>query len=422
MDVSGLLYASGVELQQRALNTFGASVLNQLESSLTGMLGLTSHGVNPNARNPAEADLGATREWNTTPYAGALASGLGGFDGKTRFLFKVYFSFNPNIVELANTIGVDFQNVVNRNLTYNIKQIDHIKYNFQYDEINMYNFRTKYLRKIIHDDISFKLYDDVANNALSFLNAYTQLLSPQSRSSWSTGANLSSHGMAFSDTLAGNDSASRGMIGVNGTENGILSSIKIEQYYLDRSNPSLTQTQVRNAIKVNTFTFTNPRITSWNIDDLDYDSASTVSMASVSFNYDAIYMETGLTALNVDTPSTGLMEKNDILVDRQSGLLQPTINSGGLNGVGISPYANQFANPVQRSPLDNFLSAIPGTFISNLVGGGEQALGNQLSPTLGPLGTNAARTLTAASTGFIGSTISPMRFPIISDNTLGGII
>ena len=426
MDISGLLSSTGINLEAQAFKAFGAAVSSQLPGTLAATLesaafGTLAPGSNlgsfGNGSPYSSGPDGASRDWNVTPYASAIASGIGGYDPKQKFLFKVSFSFYPEAAQMAQALGVDVGNVLSRDLTYVIKQIDLPKYTFEYDEVNMYNFRTKVLTKIKHEELNFKFFDDVANNAVKFVNTYLQILVPLSRQSWTSNYALEDHGFAFSSDPSTPDTSMRAPIGPHGSSRGILNSMTIEQYYLDRSNNALVGAQIRQAIKVNSYIFTNPRLTNFTIDEQDHEGGTAPNFISCGFDFDALYIKTGEIADSIDRPSSGFMETNDILSGGGSSTgASGLAASGGFGGNGISQFTSSIAAQGLRMPSMDFASAIPKSFMSLSPGG---ALGDVTSQLTTAFGTNASRTL-AALGGGIGSAITPPTLPFLSDDSAGG--
>jgi len=421
-DISGLLSSTGVALEAQAFRTFGAAVTNQTGNVLGGIFG-TNNGTTINQNvNPIPRDRIATHgDWNTTKYAAVIASGAGGYDPKNKFLFKVRFEFHEAAKRIAATLGLDVEHSLDRDITYIVKQIDMPKYTLEYEEVNMYNFRTKVLKRINHEELSFSFYDDVANNAIKFMNVYLQILQPLARRKWSTDAPLEDYGFAFADTIGGNDSSMRAAIrALNGMESkDILRSLTIEQYYLNRTNTNLQGTQIRQAIYANVFTFTNPRISSFDLDDQDHENGNTPNMLNCKFDFDALNMQTGVIADTIERSATGLMAINDILSGeapaggiRLNGPTQP----GGLGGTMASPFINIIANQGGRMIQTTISNEIHKSGLGRIAGG---ELANATSLLSGTLGTQAAKTLRTAGNGIADGIVAP-KPPPVTDNSAGG--
>lgn len=422
-DISGILPATGVALEAQAYRTFGAAVADQAGNVLNGIFKSQRGTIIDQNVNPIpQGNIADHGDWNVSRYAASMASGAGGYDPKTKFLFKVRFDFHEAAKNIAATLGLDVEHSLDRNLTYVVKQIDMPKYTLDYEEINMYNFRTKVLTRIKHEPLSFTFYDDVANNAIKFMNVYLQVLQPLARTDWSTGANLENHGFAFADKIGGLDSAMRAAIKtLNGLESkDVLRSLKIEQYYLNRGDSThLTGKDIRQSIHVNVFTFTNPRITSFSLQDQDHESGATPNMMECQFDFDALHMRTGVVAETLERSETGLMEINDILsgaeVSGAVNLRNPS-QPGGLGYSAASPFINIIANQGGRLVQTTIANEIHKSGLGSIAGG---ELANATSLLSGTLGTNAAKTLRTAGNGIAEGITAPKPPPVV-DNSAGG--
>jgi hypothetical protein len=387
-DISGLLPSIGVQLQAQNLQQFGAVVTNQVSGSLNTVFSKNSNaslafGVSLNSFQPSE---GENAVYSPTPYAASLASGIGGFDPKTKFLFKVTFKLTAAALQEAEQyLGATNVASLMDNLTFVVKQIDLPKFSIDYEEINLYNFRTKVIRRIEHQPIAFQMYDDVANNALNFINMYYQLLVPSGRQTFLDGTTLGDYGFAFN--AGGIDSGARAAL-INGGID-ILSSMTIDQYYLNRMNPMLQGAQVQQAIYANSYVFSNPRLTTWQIMDQDHANGSDVNMVACEIDFDTLYIVTGQlgTSVNNKNSAGGYVQSNDILGGSGGSLNSYPSNLGGM-GQG-----NFLNNTIQG--VMNINARIGNTSVgaivqsSNLISAG----GGLLTTPSSPYGTAAAKTL-----------------------------
>jgi hypothetical protein len=419
-DISGIIANTGVQLEAQAFKTFGAAVANQaggLLSSIfsSGSAGQTKAGFA--SPNPGEIAV-----WDPTPYASALASGSGGFDPKVKFLFKVTFRFIPDISqEIADLFGIANDGKFAANLTFTLKQIDMPKYKFEYEEVNMYNFRTQILKKVTHDELGFMMYDTAGNHALNFVNAYLQLLVPASRQQYTTGYDLWNHGFAFTASPAdGNDTSSRAVLGhatsntaQDGAAINVLDTMTIDQYYLSRDQSAgLKGANIVNAIKVNSYVFTNPKLTHFEVGDQDHEKGAEPSMITCGFMYDTLYIQTGQSGADVaaNRPSlAGGDLLSNVVPAGASVYRSPVVGSGG-GGSPINPFLAAFAGAAGRTISQSVTQILAKSGLANSPGGGLA-----ISGISGAVGTNAARTL--ASLGSTSPGISLPSAPVIIDNS-----
>jgi len=288
MDISNSLSAAGVQLEATALRMFGAAVQQ-------GGMGLSGVGLRNNVPSPITiSEQKITGDWNPTPYASALASSAGAFDPKTRFLFKVKFEFHQELIAAIAALGIDAQSLM-RDLTFVVKNIDLPKIDYQYEEVNMYNFRTKVLKSIVWSDTSVSFHDDVGNRALGFFNLYMMLLKPISRSVPTKDMRLEDFGFEFSSSYADFDASYRGVLPNNRKE--VLSKITIEQFYVDRS------AAIIDAVKMNSFIFTNPRIHNMSMAGLDHAVGSDGASINATFDFDSVHIDMAGDAKQHRSPS-----------------------------------------------------------------------------------------------------------------------
>lgn len=424
MDISNILSNTGVALEAQAFETFGAAINNQTQGALNGIFGPNRADSSifniPSSDNRVvafdEVRTSYQGIYDTTNYAQAMASGRGGFDPKSGFLFKVSFEFNNDVAEMAASFSPDIQGIVQRNLTFLVKSIEMPRFKFDYAEFNYYNFRTKMLRRVEHEELSFKMYDDVANNGLHFINAYLQLIAPVHRRGWDAGANLEDNGFNFSPNDFSN-SAQRDVLGSGGMQKNILRKMTVEHFYLYRGDG---MSPAQEAIKLNTFEFVNPRLTAFQLPDLSYDAGGEPQEISCTIDFDALHMivgkQNGIDA--VDQNATGFMEMNDILATSGTGLTSrgygPRNIGGGANAT--SPFVDIIANQGGRLVQSAVTNALYRSGMGGIAGG---ALANTISTIGGTLGTNAARTLALGGRS-IAAGISIPNTPQVIDSAIGG--
>lgn len=419
MDISKILKNAGTSiLEKKAREAFG-SVANSFGSNqggtLSQVIGVAGNssisGIDPTRRFRSLVDNstveGAAGEWNTVSYAADIASGQAGLDPKLPFLFKVRFQFDPAAVSGSN----EYQDLT-RNLSFVVKQIDMPQFKFNYEEFNYYNFRTKMLRNIEYDPIQFKMYDDIANNAIKFVNLYVRLLSPIHRNSWN-GDDLEKNGFNFTPPDgAALDSSLRSVLGSDGSRKNILKSMTVEEYYLDRTGGKLQpQGQaIRSAIKVNVYTLINPRLTGVQLPEHSYEGDQP-QVIGCNVEYDALHIEIGesLDSLNSRNGSSSAPVK-DVLDDTSAGAWPETSSGGG--GGNSNPYSDLISR--QGRPVSNNFN-IMDAFNSNSPGNGGFGAAGSIG---GTLGTAAKRALSQATGNMAAGIIPPMSKTLL-DKSIG---
>lgn len=130
-------------------------------------------------------------------YAQDLVDRYGGV--KLPFRFVVTFQYREECLPLHNVIVPSFL----------VKTCDRPQVEFDSEDINMYNIRTKVIKKTTFNPINMAFYDDQLSHVLTFCNMYLNMLSPTT-----------------------NYNSSRSIIGAN-------SGLKVESHN-DGTDPDLT--------------------------------------------------------------------------------------------------------------------------------------------------------------------------------------
>jgi len=426
-DISGLTKNMGVALEQGAYRQFGAVVENKIDGALASIF--ANGGVSQTASSTGP-QIGAKGDWNIAKYAAGL--GPAGFDPKIKFLFRVSFEFSDAALAEARKIpGINVDEHILRKFPYVVRDITLPKYTMEYEDVNMYNFRTKVLKSINHEEMQLTLYDDVSNSAQSLLILYLKLLKPNFRREWTADQPLENFGFAFDDDLNGGlDSGKRAALQATATDSGknVLRSLRIDQFYLDRFHKGENEA-VRGAIYANSFKFTNPRLASFDFGSQDYSNGTDPNTISCSIDYDALYVEThtpGVSVRNDDESVPDILGNNGKYEGFSSTSLPP--------GPGVSSNSAGHKSPTFGSKLGAMVNNTVGAFAGQMVRGtvddlarkagvGPSSFGGALaganSALAGGLGTNAERTLKSIGSG-IASGISIKSPPKVKDNSSGG--
>ena len=192
---------------------------------------------------------------------------------KFKFLFVVEFKF---YTEYANMLGIEPSFVV--------KTADRPSVNYEYEDVNMYNFRTKVAKKSTFTPISMSFHDDEQNRAVAFYNAMQRLMTPLANHL--TPSMYEHSGMDYADVktqASGKDAGAQGIwtsdhaasIGaLLGSNTSIIQSINLYHVYFGGA-------------KVNEYRFINPRVISMNLDGMDMASGET-SELKMEFAYDNV--------------------------------------------------------------------------------------------------------------------------------------
>lgn len=400
IDISRIIESAGVALERQATGEFGAAV----EDFVRGGLGITKPGIGqqlPPSLQPKSS------VWDATSYAAVLA-GATEYRPKLKFLFKVQFFFTAEVIAL-------YPDLARNEYSFMIKQVDRPKIDFEYtDDLNLYNFRTKALKRIKHRELTVTFMDDVGNNVFDFFRSLMMIYSPITRDSvrrdnqfnelpqfrkFETG-----NGMQFSppDSFATADVANRAVI--DNYAGNAISLIRVKQLFLD---PTKTGSDKQNAVSSNYYDFINPRLVSFDLDDLNHES-SEVNLLTMQFDYDWLEMtkNSGLQSLTdgagpvfpVTVPSRTGSETSgiptDILFGQNTGFTGNSVNERGAS----NPFANILSNAAGQ-----VTQRLTGDLVDRVVKGVSGAVGNS---TLGRVVVGGLTDGLGAITNQVGGLVS----------------
>jgi hypothetical protein len=262
--------------------------------------------------------------------------------------------------------------------------------------------------------------DDTGNRVFDFFRILMMLYSPITRRQMTregqthapdsnTAGGANGNGMSFtSPSMAFSDTAHRGVI--NSNVGQALEVIRVKQMFVDPSEP-----YAGNATREVIFDFMNPRLVSFDLDDLSHE-LSDPNILTMQFDYDWMEMVKIDHLEAADTPIYNITVKNvtNAPVDILNGKNPPV-------GDAINPFgaiiARQAARAAQQVTLDTVNRAVTttfgtGRFATNIGGRISGALGGVVSGIVGA----ASRSLI----GGLGSSPSALTArasaPVVSDN------
>lgn len=192
---------------------------------------------------------------------------------KFKFLFVVEINLNPQY-QLMHEVSPAFV----------VKTTDRPSITYEYEDVNMYNFRTKVLKKSTFAPLTMSFYDDEQNHAVAFYNAITRMMTPIINNA--TGDFYEETGMDFKGPnaeLVGVDSPTQGIPAFSNAASvgplmdnctSIIDNIIIHHVYLGGT-------------RVNQYKFIRPRVTTITMDSLDMSSGETTEL-HMEFAYDGL--------------------------------------------------------------------------------------------------------------------------------------
>lgn len=382
-----------IALEKQSLNTFGAAV----DDFKRGTLKPATSNAPVVASNAAQANSRGDGSFYSSSYAAALAGGTS-YRPKLKFLFKVEFVFTPEAIAEFPDI---FRGDTAQDFTFMVKSVDRPKIDFEYeDDVNMYNFRTKVLKKIRHRELTITFMDDTGNRVLNFFRGLMMIhspitrrqllreqLSPEARLSPPDSRSISqASGMEFTNgpTPSLADSAIRGTF--NSDVGNIISTIRVKQMYVD-SGASLGD-----ASKEVIFDFLNARLVSFDLDDLSHE-ASDPNIMTMQFDYDWMEIIHSGSLTKQDTPVYNISVPG---VNGAPSDTTPSGRQGSAQGGNHSTYINEVPSlGTSTEAFSRSVTTTPGggiynnSMLSGVVGAGQRSLSTGLStPVVNQAGAN----------------------------------
>lgn len=230
-----------------------------------------------NLFTPASANAASVIRCGANPYAMDL---IGKNGPKSKFMFVVQFLLNAPYSSMfpTETVGSAFL----------VKQSTRPKIDFEYDDINMYNFRTKVPKRTIYQPMTMTLYDHNNNNVTRFFTHYLQAMSPIANVGGTTGNNqATSASLTESPQMYALDSMNDALSNANTSaaslgplmNNNINYFSVIRLFHVYNYGKSMT-----------VYSCFNPKVTSINPDDVTMMESGNGSELSFDFTYDGLFV------------------------------------------------------------------------------------------------------------------------------------
>jgi hypothetical protein len=437
-DISNILSSTQIALEREAAGQFGTAVEDFARGLGLGGL-ISGPGQRIARRDPTS--------WVSSSYAAALA-GATNYRPKLKFLFKVQFIFKAGVIQSlleGGLITSAMADSVNRNeFTFMIKTVDRPKVDFEYEEdVNMYNFRTKVLKKIRHRELTIAFMDDTGNRVFDFFRILMMLYSPITRRQMSregtTTAPDSNTAMPGNGMSFGNPSTDYGNIahrGVINTNVGqALDCIRVKQMFMQPSAidggfgpPNEASTHLNPSQVI--FDFLNPRLVSFDLDDLSHET-SDPNLLTMQFDYDWMEMVKIDKLVAADAPNYNISVPGvtgapvDVLSGREplgvyAGVTLP-VTAGSQTNPFLAIIGRQLGRAAQQVTLDTVNRSVSNTF-----GNGRFAtdMGGRLSGVLGGAVSgivgSASRSLFGGGGSSPAATSARAVQPVVSDSATAG--
>ncbi len=219
------------------------------------------------------------------PYAMDLAN----IGVKQPFLFVVEFVFSQQYQASIGKLAFPFM----------VKSCGRPSVQFEYEEINMYNYRTKIVKRANYQPLTMTFYDDATSQVTSFYQQYVKAMSPIANvdtphlfetEGTFTGMDFTK-GNAAASAVQGTTGGATTLGSKYGASIGVLSNDhingrhilqKINIYHLYRSNGQVFE---------DTYTLMNPRIVDAQLSELNM-TESNATETTFTLEYDSFYGQT----------------------------------------------------------------------------------------------------------------------------------
>ncbi len=306
---------------------------------------------------------------------------------KYKFMFIVQFIMNsPNEYSEASEFA------------FVIKHSTRPEYQFEYEDVNYNNFRTKVLKHTKFEEMRMKFYDDDTNTGTQFLQTYINQMIPITNvSSTAVAKSYQYNGMNFNKVPTSSSSP---------TNNDNFTPIsQINLYHIYRQGRLM-----------NVFQFFNPKLTKITFDDLSMEEGTSGNELDITFQYDNVLLYADISTSPTVNPQTNITDLTQggsyPLQYVGSSTLGSSINSVSFNG-GILNTGSSGSNSG---------SNLLGGLGSAITGGGSGSNGG----ILGSLGSGLTGVLGAATSGInsvmgLASQGESVANDISSGNYLGAI-
>lgn len=231
----------------------------------------------------------------------AYARDLIKYAPKFNFMFMVNITFQPAYQHL----GVQEHNKIDPSeeiqFKYLCKYFSRPNISVEYEDINMYNFRSKVATKVTYEPLTLRLYDDMKNSSLTFFEKYLKTRSPIARRHPNESNIYEQHGMNFDQQTAGSGSGpSSELQGGSGTLGGLLPNPDGDGHSISIIKNIEVYQIFDYGRKINRYTFINPKITQFDLSDFDMENSTEPSYIEIQSAYDSMFIETDIAIDDVD--------------------------------------------------------------------------------------------------------------------------
>lgn len=243
---------------------------------------------------------------------------------------------NNNRHEILTNIDVTGENTTTSTLEgstdmnameFAIKTVSRPQPTINYQDVNFYNYRTKIATKMDYGTITLTFYDDIRNRAHDIFDLYLKSVSPIANVAGDTNVNLfklyATDGAIYGLNSDYPDVSSIGRL-ANSDAAGLIEEIIINHHLPLRYEGKTSEVSSVNHMIVK-YVYTNPKITTMVLDDLDMTSNETPTV-TMTFAYDSVYIDKSIVAIDKTSNVTTNLD-NSRLVGGFGTAIQTSIDT-----------------------------------------------------------------------------------------------
>lgn len=210
------------------------------------------------------------------------------FSPKQNFSFIVDIKLHPAFIEHFADAEPRFKDI-ERGLAFMVKSTSRPHINYEYEDVNYYNFRSKVIQKQSYQPINMRFMDDAQNTAAKFYAMYSREMSPLNNRQKGNYDNLEETGMNFRrdgnfgiQSQVSRDSSSIGPLRSTKAGGYDTTSIikEINIYHIANFGATFT-----------VYSMFNPRITSLQPSELTMEESGNGAEFMFDFEYDALHVD-----------------------------------------------------------------------------------------------------------------------------------
>lgn len=266
-----VLQPLGIDLERGALGAFGDFVDHNNKIDAFKNLGLS------NTEAEEFAALAKPGEFNVRSPSSSNVQ----LSPKQKFLFQVKFFLDP-ACESEVKAGVNPLTLIK--FGFFVKQIDRPKVEYTYEDINLYNVRSRVLTRVNHQPINISLWDDSRNIVGEFVNLYRRAYTPSARQDEYLG-NPEESGFTFSTGIlepSARDFSTR--VALPGNAKNFLKKVEVSQIYSTHSSTT------EHPFEMTIYTFHNPVIKTFDFDDVNHETGESNGI-TMTLDYDSLFIQ-----------------------------------------------------------------------------------------------------------------------------------